>query len=58
MGVTLAILHYRLRPGVATTVLITSTIEGFGYTFVEGRLGDKPAIGRDIPEVDCWLLAA
>ncbi len=36
---------------LARAILTTSKAEGFGYTFVEGWLCEKPVIGRDIPEV-------
>jgi len=43
---------------LAHAILTTSKVEGFGYTFVEGWLCEKPVIGRDIPEVTQDFVAA
>jgi glycosyltransferase involved in cell wall biosynthesis len=43
---------------LAHAVLTTSTVEGFGYTFVEGWLCHKAVVGRDIPEVTRDFVAA
>lgn len=43
---------------LAHAILTTSSVEGFGYTFVEGWLCNKPVLGRDIPEVTRDFVAA
>jgi len=42
----------------AAAILTTATQEGFGYAFLEGWLGSKLVVGRDIPEVTRDFTAA